>query len=119
MSGMTWRRLVAVLVLAMLALLPIACGEDATSAEPVRTNEVDLPPSYRFDPVVAEVAAGSTITWTNNDHFTHSVKVEDDDDHALKPGESVSIAFDQPGEYDYICTYHPRDMRGKVIVTTP
>jgi plastocyanin len=119
MSGPNRRGWLVVLALAMLTLLPAGCGEDATSAEPVRTTQVDLPPSYHFDPVVAELDAGSTMTWTNNDHFTHSVKVEDGEDHALKPGESVSVTFDQPGEYDYICTYHPRDMRGKVIVTAP
>jgi plastocyanin len=119
MKGSLWIRSLGVVALALLALLAVTCGQDSTSGEPVKTNEVDLPPSYRFDPVVAEIDAGTSMNWTNNDHFTHSVKVEDSDDNILKPGESVSITFDQPGEYNYICTFHPRDMRGKVVVTAP
>ncbi len=119
MSGTSWRAWLVLLALAAVALLLVACGKDATSAAPVKTTQVDLPPSYKFDPVVIEVAAGSTATWTNHDHFTHSVKVEDGEKHNLKQGESVSIAFDQPGEYNYLCTYHSHDMRGKVIVTAP
>ena len=32
-------------------------------------------------------------------------------------GDSVSITFDKPGRYDYICTLHSKDMHGTVIVT--
>jgi plastocyanin len=110
---------ISLLTLALLTLLVAACSNDATSAAPVRTNHVDLPPSYRFAPAVIEVDAGSAVTWTNNDRFTHSVQVEDSEVHALDRGASVSIAFDEPGEFDYVCTYHPRDMRGKVIVSAP
>jgi plastocyanin len=102
--------------LAVLGLVG-GCGPTATAA-PVKTNQVNLPPSYQFDPAVIQVAAGSTVTWTNNDHFTHSVKVQDDPDHVIKPGESVSIPFDTPGEYSYICTFHTQDMKGKVIVVS-
>ena len=116
MSGMIWRRWIVVLALAMLALLPVACQEDSTSAEPVRTNQVDLPPSYRFEPKVIQVTAGTTVTWTNNDHFTHSVELDGEPDRQIKPGESVEITFDAPGEYDYLCTLHPHDMSGTVIV---
>ena len=95
--------------------LVAGCGQTA-SAAPVQTDHVNLPPSYLFDPAVIQVSAGTTVTWTNNDHFTHSVKVEDGPDHVIRPGESVSIPFDTPGEYSYICTFHPKDMQGKVIV---
>ena len=106
-------------VLAVAVVSLAACGNDPTDAAPVRTDQVDLPPSYMFEPAVIEVTAGTTVTWTNNDRFTHSVKIKGGDDHDLKPGEHVSILFDEPGEYDYVCTYHSHDMRGKVIVTAP
>jgi plastocyanin len=102
---------VALAVLGVVA----GCGQPADAA-PVRTDQVNLPPSYQFDPAVIQVAAGTSVTWTNNDHFTHSVKVQDGPDHVIRPGESVSIPFDKAGEYPYICTFHTQDMKGKVIV---
>jgi plastocyanin len=100
--------------LVMLGLVA-GCGSTATAA-PVQTDQVNLPPSYRFDPAVIQVVAGTSVTWTNNDHFTHSVKVQDASDHVIKPGESVSILFDTPGSYSYLCTFHTKDMKGTVIV---
>jgi plastocyanin len=119
MSARPWRIWLIPLTVALATLLAVACGQDDRDAEPVRTNQVDLPHSYRFDPAVIEVVAGSAVTWTNNDRFTHSVKVEDGVNHELERDHSVTITFDEPGEYDYVCVYHPRDMRGRVIVTTP
>ena len=109
---------VLLLSAAVVALgLVAGCGQPAT-ASPARTDQVNLPPSYQFDPVVIQVVAGTSVTWTNNDHFTHSVKVQDGPDHVIRPGENVSIPFDKAGEYPYICTFHAQDMKGKVIVAT-
>lgn len=105
------------LVVAALALLLLAsCGGSTSASEPVETNQVDLPPSYKFEPKVIQVTAGTTVTWTNNDHFTHSVELDGEPDQKIEPGETVEITFDEPGEYDYVCTLHPHDMSGKVIV---
>jgi plastocyanin len=107
-------RLALPCVLAAL-LVAAGCGGGGT-ASPVRTNEVTMVKSYRFDPEVIQVATGATVTWRNDDNFTHTVKVEGRGDHTVKPGESVSITFSQPGTYDYVCTLHSHDMRGQVIV---
>src|SRR5437868_9028387 len=102
-----------------LVALGLAAGcSQAAGAAPVRTDQVNLPPSYQFDPAVIQVVAGTSVTWTNNDHFTHSVKVQDAPDHVIRPGESVSIVFDTPGSYSYICTFHTKDMKGTVIVAS-
>jgi plastocyanin len=68
---------------------------------------------------VIRVKAGTTVTWHNDDNFTHSVFVNGSNDQpkVAQPGESVQLTFDKPGEYNYICTFHPNDMKGKVIVT--
>src|SRR5438132_11453483 len=100
---------------ALVALgLVAGCGPPAGAA-PVRTDQVNLPPSYRFDPAVIQVVAGTTVTWTNNDHFTHSVKVQDAPDHVIRPSESVSIVFDTPGRSSNICTFHTTDMKGTEV----
>ena len=53
--------------------------------------------SYRFDPKVIEVKAGDTVTWTNNDNFTHTVKVDGQPDHKVGRGDSVSIGSPRRG----------------------
>ena len=61
--------------------------------------------------------AGTIVTWTNNDNFTHTVHVQDRVEvQLMRPGESITNEFDQPGLYPYICTLHPQDMKGTVLV---
>jgi plastocyanin len=85
----------------------------------VRTDTVTMVKSYRFAPAVIRVPAGTTVTWRNEDNFTHSVRLlgRADADRLVRPGEHTTITFSTPGEYPYECSLHPRDMRGKVIVT--
>jgi plastocyanin len=73
--------------------------------------------SYRFDPDVVQIKAGESVTWTNNDNFTHTVRVDRQADHRVGRGESVTIRFAKPGTYDYVCTLHSHDMHGQVIVS--
>jgi plastocyanin len=105
-------------VLIGAALLLTACAPQG-EVEPVATSEVDLPPSYRFAPAAITVPDGTTVTWTNNDNFTHNVRLLDDggDVLDLPPGERVSFTFSGPGEHRYDCSFHPNDMSGVVIVT--
>ena len=100
---------------AAAALFAAGCGGSGTS-EPVAATEVEMVKSYRFDPKVIEIEAGETVTWTNEDNFTHTVQVEGQDDHEVERGESVEITFEEPGTYAYVCTLHSQDMEGTVIV---
>jgi plastocyanin len=99
-------------------LLLAACSPQA-APEPVATNQVDLPPSYKFEPAVIAVPDGTTVTWTNHDNFTHNVRLLDDGGEVLDlpPGESVSFTFRGPGEHRYDCSFHPSDMSGVVVVS--
>ena len=105
----------ALAALPVLVLVAAGCGETANS-EPVATTEVKMAKSYRFDPKTIEIEAGQSVTWTNEDNFTHTVQVDGQEDHTVERGESVSIAFEKPGTYHYVCTLHSRDMEGEVIV---
>lgn len=108
------RRALAWAVPLVLAAAGCGGGDDAA---PVATTEVSMAKSYRFDPSKIEVAAGSTVTWTNDDNFTHTVQVDGQEDHKVERGEQVAIAFPTPGTYHYVCTLHRRDMEGEVLVT--
>lgn len=111
----------AVLVLTIPALVLAACsgpGGSGAGASPVATTSVNLPPSYKFEPADIVVHAGDTVTWTNNDNFTHSVRLLDDGGKVMtmKPGESVKFTFTSKGLHHYDCSFHPQNMRGTVLV---
>ncbi len=111
------KRFLALLVTALAATaIAVGCGGSGESSEPAATTEVEMVKSYRFDPKTIEVEAGATVTWTNEDNFTHTVQVDGQEDHKVEPGERVSITFDEPGTYPYVCTLHRHDMEGEVVV---
>jgi plastocyanin len=97
------------------AVAVAGCGGSG-STKPVATRNVEIPKSYKFEPKAIIVKAGDTVTWTNKDNFTHRVKVDGGADHKVDRGHSVSVRFDKPGTYHYVCTLHPHDMNGEVIV---
>jgi plastocyanin len=97
-------------------LLAAGCGGSGISGPAEKTTEVTMAKSYRFDPERIEIQAGQTVTWTNEDNFTHTVQVDGEEDHEVERGENVSITFDEPGTYQYVCTLHRMDMEGEVIV---
>jgi plastocyanin len=98
-------------------VLAAGCGGGGSGdSEAVATTTVTMAKSYRFDPQRIRVAAGETVTWTNDDNFTHTVRVDGGDDHKVDRGDTVSIRFDRPGTYHYVCTLHRKDMDGTVIV---
>jgi plastocyanin len=101
----------------MVAAAAAACAP-APGAKPVATSAVDLPRSYRYAPAAITVPAGTRVTWTNSDVFTHSVRLMDlgDTNLVMKPGESASYTFARPGRYRYDCAFHGRMMQGTVEV---
>jgi plastocyanin len=101
----------------VLVVLVGACAAEAPGVSPVATSAVELPKSYRFAPPAISVPVGTTVTWTNRDDFTHSVLLGDRSPLVIEPGARVSETFASPGLFPYICSFHPRDMRGSVLVT--
>ena len=76
--------------------------------------------AMKFTQERIEVAAGTTVRWTNNDQLQHSVTVNDGswDSGLINPGGSWTHTFTQPGEYSFHCTPHPF-MKGVVVVRQP
>lgn len=111
-------RLATTIVLAALVACSNGSGGAASDDQPVRTDTVDLPKSYRFEPPVIEVEAGTTVTWTNNDDFPHNVHLLDGSEvtEQLPVDGTATITFEEPGEVSYECSLHPQQMQGKVIV---
>ena len=74
--------------------------------------------NFAFEPAEIEVAAGTTVTWTNEDQISHTATSAEGvfDTGTLGEGESGSYTFDTAGRYGYFCEIHP-GMTGVVIVT--
>ncbi len=114
------RGVIRPLLLAGGLLALVAACAPAASTAPVETDQVKMARSYRFDPAVIKVKVGTTVTWVNDDNFTHDVRFTRGPvqfhSPPLRPGDKTSFTFTQPGEYEYECSFHPQNMKGKVVV---
>ena len=70
-----------------------------------------------FRPLRIQVAAGTTVVWTNSDAMVHTVTSDDGrwSSGAIEPGATWRRRFDRPGTYTFHCTPHPF-MKGVVVV---
>jgi plastocyanin len=76
-----------------------------------------------YDPSPANVAVGTTVTWTNDDATLHTATSGtpdsgpsgEFDSSYLAKGKTFQHTFDKAGTFDYYCTLHPF-MIGQVVV---
>lgn len=107
---------------------PTTAAPDATSAAPTGDpttttaaaagGEAVAIAGFKFDAPALTVAAGTTVTWTNDDSAEHSVVAEDTSfiSDNLAKGATFEHTFDTPGTFPYICGIHSR-MKGTITVT--
>lgn len=101
-------RLTRVAVLAALAVAA-ACSSSTSSSGP-GPNQVFMSGSA-FNPTTRTVAAGTTITWMNQDGFAHTVTYSSGagssfDSGSVPAGGSFSHTFATAGTVQYYCTIH-------------
>jgi plastocyanin len=85
-----------------------------TLAQPVGEREIRIV-DERYTPNVITIQAGESVTFVNGDDDEHTATGPGFDTGKMLPGDSVTIAFDTPGTYDFVCQFHS-EMRGTVIV---
>jgi plastocyanin len=119
-------------LLSSIALAVTACGSSystptpAPSPVPVTTGSstpISIPSGAQtlgnraFSPDALDVAAGTTVTWTNNDSIAHTSTSNGAgwDSGAIPPHGQFSMAFTNAGTFPYHCTIHP-GMVGTVTV---
>jgi plastocyanin len=63
-----------------------------------------------FDPKRLNITLGTAVSWVNDDEVDHFVRLgaaagqsEAAEPTSLKPGESFSFTFEEPGEWEYQC----------------
>jgi plastocyanin len=102
----------------VISLTLLACAQKAQSAaaETQATNEIKID-NFSFTPQTVEIAAGTTITWTNHDDVPHNVVSTDKifKSKTMDTDEKFSYTFSKPGTYKYFCSIHPR-MTATVVV---
>jgi plastocyanin len=77
----------------------------------------DTQTNTAFAPNPISIAAGDTITWTNNDGTAHTSNGDDGSwsSGTIAPGATFSRTFPTAGTFVYHCTIHP-NMVGTVTV---
>ena len=74
--------------------------------------------NYKFVPGVVRVKSGQFVTFYNQDVVEHAITDDvagQGDSGPMKAGNSLTLRFTQPGEFNFHCSIHP-SMRGVVIV---
>ena len=89
----------------------------APGSEPAGAAAITIQ-DFAFAPADLSVAAGTTITITNNDSIIHTVTAEDRsfDTGIIDPGASTTLTLDTVGTFVYRCKPHPA-MKGTITVT--
>ena len=92
------------------------------AAGPAQSGDEVQIKDFLFKPEAITVAAGSKITFTNEDTAPHTATSGPSpsadgvfDTDILQKGESKAVTFAKAGTFAYFCTLHPF-MKGTVIV---
>lgn len=121
--------------LAAGALLFAACGDDDDSASapaPADDSSTDDTSGdsggdsgggpveildFKYGPMTITAGPGEEITFDNADNTAHTATAQGQfDSGSIAGGESGTItAPDEPGEYPFICSFHPF-MEGTIVV---
>ena len=110
-------------------------GEERQLADTTVTNDTEndnsIPVSIAgingdnsYSPNPVKIQKGQTVTWYNGDAISHTVTSGLDgdtnaakifDSGAIIPNQHYSMTFDNTGDYQYYCIYHP-SMVGEIMV---
>jgi plastocyanin len=121
-----------VILVSALALLAAACGSGYSAPSPSPSpvpvtsgsgTPVTIPSgastlgNRAFSPDAADVAVGTTVTWTNSDSVAHTSTSDGAgwDSGAIAPRAQFSRTFQDAGTFPYHCAIHP-GMVGTITV---
>ena len=115
------RRLSFVMLAAVLGVAAVAAGHWSRTPDAAATQSATVIMQFNaFDPAHIVVAAGTTVTWSNEDWASgeyHNVIASSGAFASVNfgPGEAYAVYFDVPGWYEYYCDLH-EGMYGTVTV---
>jgi plastocyanin len=124
---------IRICLVSMMLMFTIACGSGSSSPsspspDPSPTpsgpaSSVSIPmgaaalTNTAFSPDLADVAVGTTVTWTNTDSVPHTSTSNATvwNSGTVAPGGRFAFTFQTAGTFSYHCAIHP-GMVGTVIV---
>jgi plastocyanin len=123
------RKLVTTILINMMALAMLAAivegrakpGKSLARAKSPAEKATVKVSSFKFEPKVLTVTAGTTVEWVN-EGGRHTVEADNGSfkSDVLTDGKTFEHTFDKPGTYAYHCSFHGesggKDMAGKIIV---
>lgn len=73
--------------------------------------------AHSWTPSEFTISVGTSVTWTNDATAPHTVSFATGPDCGyVLGGSTVSVTFDTPGTFGFICRIHPTFMSGTVTV---
>jgi plastocyanin len=103
----------AAVLASLLAALALGSASGASDEVKVRIG------NFAFTPATITVAAGTKVSWVNEDDVPHVVIGVDKDTPIKSPpldtDDEYAVVLDKPGTYKYFCSLHPH-MVGTVLV---
>jgi len=99
-------------ILVILLLLVAGCSEVQEAPE---EKVVIAITDFGFSPSQLNVPSGTEVIWVNRDVLAHNLVFEGFESGELLTDGYFSKTFEEPGSYDYYCSYHP-ELRGKIII---
>ena len=87
----------------------------AAESKSAATTQVVTIQNMQFDPAELVVKRGTRVVWINKDLFAHTATAKSFDSGNIEPDASWSYVASQPGDYAYLCAFHPT-MKGRLVV---
>jgi plastocyanin len=93
---------------AIASLGLILAGGMVAAAAGVAMAASDSMVDFQFVPTAITVAAGDSITWTNNGQVPHTATADNGsfDTGPVDPGHSATVTFHTAGSFPFHCQFH-------------
>lgn len=93
---------------AMLAAMAVSLSAAPAFATETVVDQHDL----KFVPDAVTIKAGDTVRFTDSDHITHNVTIDNPDGTSVDKGmdtfnRDIVVPFPKPGVYHVHCRIHP------------
>ena len=81
----------------------------------IPNGNYDITSTGFYIPLNLEVIPGTTVVWVNDDSVPHTIQSQNEkgeiiglfNSAPLQTGETFEFTFDEPGVYNYYCSFHP------------
>lgn len=114
-----------IIIICIIVVTAASCGKSknssytAPAAPPNNSPEVSMY-NMAFSPASLTVAKGTTVKWTNNDSYPHTVTSNDGtsfNSNNIAAAGIFSYTANVAGTFNYHCTIHGTAMSGILKVT--